>query len=96
MRINGVNEPNIVGFNSHRLNTSDDYHTTEVKLNEQFNKMDLNTVNQAVFGVNQFGEPKDFLSIRELTIVASLIQWLGTPCGKSFLEESGFEYKGVK
>jgi hypothetical protein len=91
--VNGIYEENIVGFNAHRLNKDDDYHKIEVKLNEQFNKMELKSINQAIFGVDKFGDPKDFLSVRELTIVASLIQWLGTPVGKQFLEESGFEYK---
>lgn len=34
--------------------------------------------------------PKEYLTDRERKIVASVIQWLGTPVGMSFLEKAGF------
>lgn len=35
-------------------------------------------------------EPKRYLSPREETICANIIQWLGSPVGMSFLKECGF------
>lgn len=92
--INGPYEQNITGFNAHRLHEEDLYYATEIKLNKEFNKMEYKDINRAIFGVDNYGNPKDFLSARELTITASLIQWLGSPVGKQFLEKCGFDYKG--
>lgn len=37
------------------------------------------------------GMPSDYLSEREKEIVASTIQWLGSPVGQGFLRSVGFE-----
>ena len=84
----------ITGFHPYRLIENDPYHETEVKLNEEFNKLSLNNWEQAIFETEGCGMPKDCLSDREFKIIASTIQWLGTPCGKAFLSECGFKYVG--
>lgn len=44
-----------------------------------------------VFGhPNNSMSPKDYLSDREKDIVISVIQWLGSPVGQSFLDSCGF------
>ena len=43
-----------------------------------------------VFGTNERGRPKDYLSEREKEIVVSTIQWLGSPVGQGFLNGCGF------
>ena len=52
-----------------------------------------------IFGNKQgFGTttPKDYLTEREKKIVYSTIQWLGSPVGRNFLQNAGYELKKVK
>jgi len=82
----------IVGYSPHRLRPDDDYFKDEVKLNEIFNLFIDRDPNFWDFmtGCNDRGtRPDGHLSERELRIVATTIQWLGTPVGKGFLRESG-------
>ncbi len=70
------------------------YGQDELKFSEEFHKMPVNDWELIVFGgkVNSsWGIPADSLSEREKDIVASVIQWLGTPVGKSFLKDCSFE-----
>jgi hypothetical protein len=86
-------ENKIIGFKPHRLKQDDDYFKAEVALNNAFNKRD--DWDLIIFGGKGDGwQPKDFLSEREKMIAVSTIQWLGTPVGKSFLEQCGFKYVG--
>lgn len=41
-------------------------------------------------------QPKEYLSKKEETICVNLVQWLGSPVGKSFLEDCGFTEKPIK
>jgi len=87
----------IVGYRSHRLNPDDPYNADECKLNEIFNKyikQNKNFWDLLVYGSSvDYGKlgnpniPEKYLSEHELKIVATIIQWLGTPVGKGFLYE---------
>lgn len=60
-----------------------------IKQHSEGSDMDL-----IVFGHNPGStHPKDYLSDREESIVLSVIQWLGSPVGQSFLDSCGFEPK---
>ncbi len=87
-----MNNNPIVGFSGHRLKPDDDYYADEIKLNETFNLWMKRNPRFWDFmtGCNNRGTgPAGFLSERELKIVATTIQWLGTPVGKDFLREAG-------
>jgi len=43
-----------------------------------------------VFGMKSNNLPTDYLSEREESICLSLIQWLGSPVGQSFLQHCGY------
>lgn len=66
------------------------------KEEELFNKfvyLYSKSADLSVFGqkVGTFNTPQDYLTNRELEIVASTIQWLGSPLGQGFLNECGFK-----
>lgn len=85
----------IFGFNAKRLIENDPYYKTEVDLVKNLNKrFTFINLSRIVFGSDSQGRPNDYLTEREEKIVASVIQWLGTPVGKHFLAECGFKYKG--
>ncbi len=70
------------------------YGQDELKFSEEFHNMTVNDWELIVFGgkVNSSCDiPADRLSEREKDIVASVVQWLGTPVGKSFLKDCGFK-----
>lgn len=80
----------LFGFNRHRLKT-DGYHNKEVaymKVMQKFADQTSNFFDIVVFGTNGAMRPADHLSERELKIVASVLQWLGTPVGEAYLRES--------
>jgi len=92
--ITGAQFP-IIGFSAHRIATGDKYNEAEVALARTFNDWHSHR------GMHGFGFfdymtgtengicPNELLSQRELRLVATTIQWLGTPVGKEFLEEAG-------
>lgn len=53
------------------------------------------SLDRIIFGCRDEAQsfPKDTLTDRELDICATLIQWLGSPVGQSFLRDNGFERK---
>lgn len=80
------------GFKDYRLKANDDYNKDEIKAIEVFNQPNyIDYADFIVFGQKpETGfEPNDYLNDRELKIVISVVQWLGTPVGKSFLREIG-------
>lgn len=84
--------PPIVGFSSHRLQPNDLYYADEVALNKTFNDWIRNNPYfwDYMLGCDKDGmHPLGHLTPKELQIVATTIQWLGTPVGKSFLREAG-------
>lgn len=90
--IANVEGEEVVGFSKHRLIRDDPYHAKECKLHDTFNlfiKRDKRFWD-FMLGTNSSGtRPADYLSNRELRIVATTIQWLGTPVGQGFLREAG-------
>lgn len=46
---------------------------------------------QAILGADGRGNPKQYLTEREMEIVFSTLQWLGSPVGQSYLRECNFE-----
>ncbi len=73
------------GFNSHRLKEDDSYHSLEIKFVKEFNKLlrhDHNLINNIVHSKGNV-----YLSEEEEMIALSVIQWLGTPVGQSFLRD---------
>lgn len=83
-------ENKFVGFNSHRLKEGDEYHKKEVDFVETFHEDTYyENVEKIVFSTeDQYPHyPKSNLTNRELKIVMSTIQWLGTPVGQGFLEK---------
>lgn len=82
-------------FNEHRRGSN----PQEDKIFEvacKWKKQNNVIFDQAVLGVTQRGEPKDYLSDRENSIVFSTLQWLGSPVGQGFLRECGFELNTTK
>ncbi len=82
------------GFKQYRLNKHDPYYDKEVKFSKEFHSFPMDW-DYIVFGMKDsigYSSPKDFLSERERHIVASTIQWLGTPVGESFLDTCDFMY----
>ncbi len=87
-------ENKIVGNSPHRLVEDDPYYADEVRLNKTFNEY----CNKKVFFGGNFWDymsgstnnsPTRSLTEEELKLVATVIQWLGTPCGKGFLHDAG-------
>jgi hypothetical protein len=86
-----------LGFNGNRLSENPQEEKTLNTFYKQFddrgchNQMDL-----IIFG-NKAGRgtttPRDYLTEREKKIVYSTIQWLGSPVGKHFLRDCGYELK---
>ncbi len=77
------------GFKTHRHE-----HNTDEKLlhdtfiNEHGSDTDMSLI---VFGDNGSMNPVNYLTNEEKQIVISTIQWLGSPVGKYFLSQCGFE-----
>lgn len=61
-----------------------------IKEMEKYEQLD-----RIIFGSRDEAQvfPKDTLTDRERDICATLIQWLGSPVGQSFLRHNGFERK---
>ena len=57
----------------------------------EYFKNNRHLFDMGVFGSDKGSTPNDFLSYREEQVVFSLIQWLGTHVGQSFLRECGYE-----
>lgn len=77
------------GYKEYRLKKDDKYYAKEVLALEIFNRDYLSDANLIVFGTQEGTgfDPKDYLSDREESIVLGVIQWLGTPVGRGFINE---------
>lgn len=77
------------GFKDYRLKENDDYYKDEVNALKVFNEDHIEYVDLIVFGQKggSFMKPNNNLSEREEKIVLGVIQWLGTPVGKSFINK---------
>lgn len=84
---------NMKGFNTHRLLDN----PLEMELHASFisefidNKHSPNIIDKIIYGTNDMGYAKDYLSDHEKRIVITTIQWLGSHVGQSFLEKNGFK-----
>ncbi len=75
-----------VGHNEHRL-TNEEYNALEVKYVKRMNKLlkqNPQFLDQIVS--RKRGDDIDYLNDEERKIVMSVIQWLGTPVGQSFVK----------
>lgn len=83
---------NLKGFNTHRHLDN----PIEKELHDSFieefidNKFAHDMIDKIIYGTNENGYPKNFLSDHEKRIVITAIQWLGSHVGQSFLEDNGF------
>lgn len=93
-KMQDISDPDkeVFGYSEHRLIRDDHYHAKECALHDTFNlfiKRDKRFWDY-MLGTNSSGtRPADYLSNRELRIVATVVQWLGTPVGQGFLREAG-------
>ena len=78
-------------FKPYRLKEEDPYYSLEVKYVKEFEKQFSkdSMVDLIVFGQKEGAsmEPSQYLTEREMKIVLSTIQWLGTPVGQGFIEQ---------
>jgi len=77
------------GYATHRLKRDDNYHADEVALSDKLALMvkeHPSVLEQLVFGDGAYGTKLDE---HERRLMATAIQWLGTPVGKNFLREAG-------
>lgn len=85
----------IKGFNTHRHSNN----PKEKELHDSFisefidNKLSPNIIDKIIYGTNESGYAKDYLSDHEKRIVITTIQWLGSHVGESFLDKNGFKLK---
>lgn len=78
------------GYGTHRLKRDDKYHADEVRLSDEFAKMNgeyPNLLEQIVFGNDTHCV---ILDDHEKRLAATIIQWLGTPVGKGFMRNCGW------
>lgn len=77
------------GFKEYRLKENDKYYKDEINSLKIFNKEHLYHADLIVFGQKEGTslEANDSLTDREEKIVLGVIQWLGTPVGKSFINQ---------
>lgn len=81
------------GFNVRRHDDNPKEKEFHDKFLEEFidAKYKSNAVDKLVYGTDNYGNARDFLSDHEKRIVLSAIQWLGSPVGQSFLLSCGFK-----
>jgi len=89
-----------LGFNGHRLAENPQEEKILNAFFQQFNDIGCNNqMDLIVFG-NKSGKgvtaPRGLLNEREKKIVYSTIQWLGSPVGRNFLYNLGYELKNDK
>jgi len=79
----------LAGYNHRRLENNDPYHDKERKYVKVFNDMIENkTFNiDYLTGTAPNSDPNHFLTREESKLVATVIQWLGTPVGQSFIKK---------
>ena len=80
----------LIGHNVHRLNPDNDCPVEELNFTKVLNKWLCNKpnfLNQVIFGSDSRGFPKEYLTGKEEKIVASFIQWLGSPVGFGFVSD---------
>lgn len=77
------------GFKDYRLKEDDKYYKDEVNALKIFNNEHIQHADLIVFGQKDGAsmEANDNLSEREERIVLGVIQWIGTPVGKSFINK---------
>jgi hypothetical protein len=87
---------NVCGFKTfrHRQNPDEKvFHDTFIRdfINTSLNGKILNHIIFQTTPESNWRNVADNLTEREIKIIISTIQWLGSPVGKSFLTECGFE-----
>lgn len=77
------------GFKEYRLKDNDKYYKDEINALKVFNEDHITYADLIVFGQKGVTsmEANDNLSEREEKIVLGVIQWLGTPVGKSYIKK---------
>lgn len=78
------------GYGTHRLKRDDKYYADEVRLSDAFAKMRVEypqLLEQIVFGTDEHGV---VLNEHEARLLATAVQWLGTPVGKGFMRGCGW------
>jgi len=89
----GKDNMNLQGFNARRNIEN----PTEKLLHDSFisefveSKLSYNAVDKIVYGTDEYGNPRDYLSDHEKQIVISTIQWLGSHVGECFLDRCGYK-----
>ena len=78
------------GYNTHRLKRDDKYHADEVTLSDEFAKRC--TPKERVLEQIVFGNETNAVCFdeHETRLMATVIQWLGTPVGHEFLIKCGY------
>jgi hypothetical protein len=84
----------ICGFKTYRHRSNPQEKVFHDKFIEEFvtNPLNLGIINHIIFPARNANArlTSDQLSERELKIVISVVQWLGSNVGQSFLEECGY------
>lgn len=86
----------MVGFHADRLKSRAPTAEYQFYKIMNFDPVYTHAMNDSFWDMVVFGTgvsdsfPKEYLTDRERQIVASVIQWLGTPVGMAFLEKVGF------
>jgi len=75
------------GYNIHRHNSN----PKEKEIHDLFVKRFGTPVTMSLIVNGAY--PLEQLSLKEMKITISAMQWLGSPVGQSFLRECGFELK---
>ena len=78
----------IKGNFHHRINNPDRYHDKERAFVKAFEDYDYNYKFDFFAGTDDYGDPVRHLSNQEMSLVLTVIQWLGTPVGQSFLNKA--------
>lgn len=83
--------PGLRGYRTHRLVRDDSFYETEVKLSDEFSQLDHSYPTQLEDMIYGHDQRRMTLNKHEMRIMATTIQWLGTPVGMSFLRKCGFD-----
>lgn len=77
------------GYGSHRLVENDPFYKKEIDFVKTINKELMHNpfLLDSITHINKAEDGKKYLSDREEKIVLSVIQWLGTSVGQSFLSD---------
>jgi len=84
----------ITGLRDYRLDWQDGYHDLERKFVAEFNRDHYSDHERAIliYGSKETDtrRPNQYLTEDEEKLIMTIIQWLGTPVGQSFLNKCGF------